>query len=102
MAEAHFVLGGHQLGTQQHPLSIAVYQPSRAHLEHRVRARVRALPNVEIVERSEAVGLIASSGRDRVTGARIHGANAEETLEADLVVDATGRAGRTNSWLSGT
>jgi 2-polyprenyl-6-methoxyphenol hydroxylase-like FAD-dependent oxidoreductase len=99
MAEAHFVLGGHQLGPQEHPLSIAVYQPSRAHLEHRVRARVRALPNVEITERSEAVGLLASTSRDRVIGARIHGAAAEETLEADLVVDATGRAGRTTRWL---
>jgi len=101
MAEAYFVLGGHQLGPQEYPLSIAVYQPSRAHLEHRVRARVRALPNVEITDRSEAVGLIASTNRDRVIGVRIlrRGADAEETLDTDLVVDATGRASRTTSWL---
>ena len=41
--------------------------------------------------------------RDRVTGVRIlrrAGGTAEETLDADLVLDATGRSGRTAAWLA--
>jgi hypothetical protein len=64
---------------------------------------------VEIVDECEATGLVASDARDRVTGVRLlrhpggggdpGGARSEETLRADLVVDATGRSGRTATWL---
>jgi 2-polyprenyl-6-methoxyphenol hydroxylase-like FAD-dependent oxidoreductase len=99
LSENWLVFGGHPLCHDSHPLTIAAYQPSRPHLERHVRDRLRALPNVEIVEQCDVVGLANSSGR--VTGARIvrHG-QVEETLDADLVVDATGRGGRTTTWLS--
>jgi hypothetical protein len=74
-----------------------------------VRTRVRALPNVEIVGECEVVDLVASDARDRVAGVRVlhsaansgpgSGARSEETLQADLVVDATGRTGRAAAWL---
>jgi 2-polyprenyl-6-methoxyphenol hydroxylase-like FAD-dependent oxidoreductase len=69
-----------------------------------VRARVLALPTVEIIDRCEVVGLVATAARDRVTGVRILcGANGvEETLGADLVLDATGRGGRATAWLATT
>jgi flavin-dependent dehydrogenase len=67
-----------------------------------VRARVLALPTVEVVDRCEVVGLVATAAQDRVTGVRIlHGGDgAEETLDADLVLDATGRGGRATAWLA--
>jgi flavin-dependent dehydrogenase len=67
-----------------------------------VRARVRALPTVEIVDRCDVAGLVTTAARDRVTGVRIlRGAvGVEETLGADLVLDATGRSGRATGWLA--
>lgn len=102
MHEAHAIFSGHQLCPQDHPLSFALYQSSRAHLENVVRTRLRALPAVEIVPRCEVVGLATSAHQKRVTGARVlhhDDGGREQTLEADLVVDTTGRSGRTPSWL---
>jgi 2-polyprenyl-6-methoxyphenol hydroxylase-like FAD-dependent oxidoreductase len=84
------------------PVPGTLLQASRPHLEGHLRARVRALPNVEIIEDCEAVGLVTAAGHDRVTGARVlrrGDGGADETLDADLVVDATGRGGRTTAWL---
>ncbi len=101
--------GGHRMCDQAVPVPGVFVQPSRPYLEWQVRSRVRALPNVEIVDECEAAGLVASDARDRVTGVRLlrhaggggpgSGARSEETLRADLVVDATGRTGRTATWL---
>jgi 2-polyprenyl-6-methoxyphenol hydroxylase-like FAD-dependent oxidoreductase len=77
-------------------------QASRPYLEDRVRARVRALPAIEMVDRCEVGGLVTDAGRDRVTGVRVLRAadGAEQIVEADLVVDATGRGSRTPAWLA--
>jgi 2-polyprenyl-6-methoxyphenol hydroxylase-like FAD-dependent oxidoreductase len=102
LGEAYFVPSGHQLCPQDHHLSFAVYQSSRAHLEHLVRTRLQALPTVEIVPSCEVVDLTTATGLDRVTGARLlhhDDGGREQTLESDLVVDATGRSGRTPTWL---
>lgn len=77
---------------------------SRPFLEAHVRERVRALPNVEVIDGCDAAGLVTTTAGDRVTAARIlrHApGSAEETLPADLVVDTMGRAGRTPAWLAG-
>ncbi|WP_445183030.1 FAD-dependent oxidoreductase [Pseudonocardia sp. Cha107L01] len=102
MAEFYFCTGGHLLCSADHPLSpFAMYQPSRAHLEHSVRTRLRALPNVEIIPSCEAVGLTTNDGHRRVTGVRLlRNGGVEDSIEADLVVDATGRSGRARTWLS--
>ncbi|MFC8849260.1 MULTISPECIES: FAD-dependent oxidoreductase [unclassified Micromonospora] len=71
-------------------------------LESHVRARVAALPNVTFIEECDIVGLRAEPGGRRVTGARIQrrtDGSTEETVDADLVVDATGRGSRTPVWL---
>ena len=102
LSQMHIAPGGHLFSQQPHPLSAPAYQPSRAHLEYWVRTRVRALPNVKIMQCCEALGLITSTDQRRVTGARIlrHGVQTtQESLYADLVVDATGRGGRTPAWL---
>jgi 2-polyprenyl-6-methoxyphenol hydroxylase-like FAD-dependent oxidoreductase len=96
--------GGHRMCDQAVPVPGTFLQPSRPYLEWQVRSRVRALPNVELVDECEAIDLAARDAQDRVTGVRIArraagagpgGAGSEHTLRADLVVDATGRTGRT-------
>ncbi|MGX2998277.1 FAD-dependent oxidoreductase [Streptomyces sp. JNUCC 64] len=74
---------------------------TRPFLEDRVRSRVLALPGVSFLEGRDVVGLAASDDRSRITGARLarQGADGEETLTADLVVDATGRGSRVPLWL---
>lgn len=68
-------------------------------LEEEVRARVRALPNVNFLEGTDIRGLIASADRTRVAGIRIEGPDGPRELTADLVVDATGRGSRAPRWL---
>ena len=104
-AELRFSPGGRLLCLRGPSTRLTPYQLSRPYLEGHVRARVRALPRVEIVDRCDVVGLVTTAARDRVTGVRIlrraaGGAGAEEVIDADLVVDATGRSGRTPAWLA--
>lgn len=67
---------------------------SRPLLEGYVRQRLLALPNVRAIEQCDALGLVPSERDGRVRGVRIlrrAEGSAEEVLEADLVVDASGR-----------
>ncbi|MCA2219189.1 hypothetical protein [Jidongwangia harbinensis] len=76
------------------------FQPRRPYLEGRVRDEVRGMPNVVLRDDCAALGPVTSASRDRVTGVRVAPRDGdEETLPADLVVDATGRGGRTPAWL---
>ena len=103
LGELRFSPAGHRLCLKGRPAQPFSCQASRPYLEGHVRARVRALPAVEIVDRCEATGLATTATRDRVTGVRIvrrAAGGAEETLDADLVLDATGRGGRTPAWLA--
>lgn len=98
----HLTFGGHVMAQGGDPWEQPTYQASRALLEGRLLERVRALPGVEVREGYDVVGLAADAARDRVTGARVRragGDGAEELLEADLVVAATGRNGRPGRWL---
>ncbi|MFG2714901.1 FAD-dependent oxidoreductase [Streptomyces goshikiensis] len=75
---------------------------TRPVLEGRVRERVSELANVTLVEGHDIIGLITDAGHDTVTGVRIqaHGTDGEaRAIDADLVVDATGRGSRTPVWL---
>ena len=102
LEELRFSPAGHRLRLTGQPIQPFVCQASRPFLEGHVRARVQALPTVEIMERCEVVGLVTTTARDRVTGVRMlpHAARVEESLEADLVLDATGRGGRSAAWLA--
>ena len=76
---------------------------SRPLLEHFVRERVRALPAVALLDRHDVRGLVTRDGGRRASGVRIaarepEGAD-ERVLDADLVVDATGRGSQTPQWL---
>ncbi len=75
---------------------------SRPLLEGYVRRRVLALPNVSAIEQCDALGLLPSERGERVRGVRIlrrATGSAEEVLEADLVVDASGRGSQAPKWL---
>lgn len=74
---------------------------SRPVLEHHVRSRVASIPNVTYLEEHDILRPTTTAGRDRVTGVlvRRRGDGVELELDADLVVDATGRGSRTPAWL---
>ena len=76
---------------------------SRPLLESRIRARVRSLPGVTLLDGCDATGLATSARGDRVTGLRVldrAADSAERVVPADLVVDATGRGSRGPQWLA--
>ncbi|NBH06417.1 FAD-binding monooxygenase, partial [Amycolatopsis sp. SID8362] len=76
---------------------------ARPVLEHHVRARVAALPNVEFLAGHDIAGLAATADGSRVTGVHVQeraGGSTPRRLDADLVVDATGRGSRAPKWLS--
>ena len=70
----------------------------RPRLELHVRHRVRALENVTIKEQHAVESLLMDGGR--VTGLRVKpSGGTEQTLDAALVVDASGRGSQTPAWL---
>ncbi|XRQ07392.1 FAD-dependent oxidoreductase [Actinomadura welshii] len=98
LADTRLYFSGHRFRAA--PSGLPILCASRPQLEAAIRSRVLALPGVTVLDRCDVSGLATASGR--VTGARVirrmDGA-AEETVPADLVVDATGRGSRTPSWL---
>ena len=71
-----------------------------------LRRHLKAQPGVTLCDDADVVGLEAerdrASGLPRVTGVRVAGSGATgEVIDADLVVDATGRRTRIGSWLTG-
>ncbi|MGH3912327.1 MAG: FAD-dependent oxidoreductase, partial [Pseudonocardiaceae bacterium] len=86
----------------QAPIGLSGLGVSRPLLEGQVRARVRALSAVTLLEQCAGVGFATSDDGRRITGLRVlpraDGAT-EQTLFADLVVDASGRGSRTPVWL---
>ncbi len=86
---------GHRLRSA--PAGVVVLQASRPLLEATIRARVRALPSVRVAEGTDVVGLVASTDGSRIMGARVRrrDGTGSEVIDAELVVDATGRGSRT-------
>ncbi|MGH3508274.1 MAG: FAD-dependent oxidoreductase [Nocardioidaceae bacterium] len=100
-ANFRFSLSGHVFTQEGEPYD-PIYQPSRALLEGRIAERLRAVPQVEVREGYDVLGLVAGDAGNAVTGARVQrrvGDSAEERIDADLVVAATGRSGRSGHWL---
>jgi 2-polyprenyl-6-methoxyphenol hydroxylase-like FAD-dependent oxidoreductase len=74
---------------------------SRALVEEQLRELTLALPNVRLMDASvDGLEIGDRSGRHRaVGGVALRGSRA--SLEADLVVDASGRGSRVETWLAG-
>lgn len=71
---------------------------ARPALEHAIRRRVAGLSNLQIRAGTRVTGLLCEAGR--VRGLRVSGASGvEETLAADVVVDASGRHSELPEWL---
>lgn len=68
---------------------------SRTLIEHTVRTRVQALPNVTVRAQTRACGLRTDAANRRVVGVTVD----DGVLDADLVVDASGRASQLPAWL---
>ncbi|MFC7310449.1 FAD-dependent oxidoreductase [Streptomyces monticola] len=72
---------------------------SRALLDHTLRERVLANPKINVIEAAKVTGLAGTAAR--VTGVRVESAGSEpQTLDADFVVDATGRRSKAPAWLA--
>ena len=71
-------------------------------LEDHLRTRSADLPNVTYLERHDVLRPLTTPDRGRVTGVLVsrQADGAELELDADLVVDATGRGSRTPAWLA--
>jgi 2-polyprenyl-6-methoxyphenol hydroxylase-like FAD-dependent oxidoreductase len=97
-AQIRFLLGGNRLRPVGGELPNLLI--SRPLLESGVRDAVLALPAVTIREGVDVLHPVVDG--PRITGVQVrHRASGEvETLAADLVVDATGRASRTPVWLA--
>ena len=73
---------------------------SRPVLEGHLRRRVLGLPNVRAMENCAVHGLAIDPACKNVTGVRMRvEGKPEETVNADLVVDATGRGSSSAAWL---
>ena len=81
----------------------AMLSMTRPLLEWRIRIHVLARPNIALMAGHRVVSLITTADRTRITGVRAEAVDAPEgavqELEADLVVDATGRGTRAPGWL---
>ncbi|MYZ36095.1 MULTISPECIES: FAD-binding monooxygenase [unclassified Streptomyces] len=80
-------------------LAVSVARPT---LEAHIRHRVRALANVEILDRREVVGLRFAPVAHHVTGVRTvdrRDPGGTSVVDAELVVDTMGRGSQVPRWL---
>src|SRR5690348_2765729 len=82
---------GHGVTIKSAPSDLIGLLASRPALEGHVRRRLLALPNVRAIEGCAVQRLIASSDNSAVTGVQVRIGDIEQAIEADLVVDASGR-----------
>jgi 2-polyprenyl-6-methoxyphenol hydroxylase-like FAD-dependent oxidoreductase len=76
---------------------------SRPLIEATVRSRLRALPGVTLLDRHDVTRLNATHGGQRVGGVGVRPVGSDGNaldIDADLVVDASGRGSRTPAWLA--
>lgn len=97
--DTRILLNGHRMTRAQSGL--VMLNAARPTLEDAVLHRVNAVGNIEILNSTTVAGLRTSADRRRVTGVDVRSRYAEDTtaIDADFVLDATGRASRTPAWL---
>lgn len=82
---------------------VFVHWCERPHLEWQIRRRVMARPNVRLIDGCKVKTLLHDESRGCITGVTMRTAEmskVDQTLLADLVVDACGRGSRVNQWLT--
>lgn len=88
--------------SQRRPDGLSLLFASRNLIESVVRGLFRRLPNVTLLEQTAVTSLnSATNGCRRVTGVTLRSADGSgpTQLDADLVVDASGRASQAPAWL---
>lgn len=93
--DVRWVNDGHRMARA--PSGLVGLGVSRALLEARVRARVRELPGVNLVDCADVEEPVLARGR--VMGVRYRRHDGRYTAAADLTIDATGRGSRSPAWL---
>lgn len=96
-ADFSWYLDGHRMAGAVSGLT--GYGVTRPLVEAMIRDRVRSLPNVTVQEGAEATGLLVDDGRVQGIRVRRQDGGAEETVSAELVIDASGRGSRAPNWL---
>lgn len=91
---------GHGVAIKRAPSELIGLLASRPVLEGHVRRRLLALPNVRAIENCTVQGLLAE-GNAAIRGVRVRIGSTEEVIDADLVVDASGRGSSSPAWLEG-
>jgi len=87
------------------PSGLPLLMCSRELLEWTARARVAALPRVSFLEKTEVTGLLPTPNGKGVAAVEVRSrtakdaAESQESLRADLVVDASGRNSNASKWL---
>jgi 2-polyprenyl-6-methoxyphenol hydroxylase-like FAD-dependent oxidoreductase len=94
---AYYDQGGFVAGTTQR---LPTYCASRPLFEYVIRQQVRNQKSIDIRDEHQFTGYRTDEDATTITGVRFRDpAGQETTLNADLVVDATGRTSRTPTWL---
>lgn len=73
---------------------------SRPLIEATVRRRLLALPGITVLDGCQVTALGASDDGRVVRGVVVRGDDGAASVDADLVVDASGRGSRTPTWLA--
>lgn len=81
------------------PTRMETVSASRPLFEHVVRRRVLGLDGIELRPECHCVDYLLNEPGGAVEGVVVRGTTGEESLAADLVVDASGRASKTPGWL---
>ncbi len=95
-------LAASELGfAPRYDAGLDLHGQSRWMLEHRLRQRVLAsTPNVEFKGGTTVRGLVHDARDNRIRGVKFESDAGASTLDADLVIDATGRGEGGLRWLS--
>ncbi|WP_078888935.1 FAD-dependent monooxygenase [Streptomyces sclerotialus] len=83
------------------PAMQTIFTGSRAQLEQLVRERVFADAALRVLDGTDVVGLTGDAARVHGVVLRERGNGARRVLDADLVVDASGRGSHADRWLTG-
>ena len=88
-------MAGHWGIITEEPSDIVSVTCSRYLLEWTIRQELTKLPRIKILEQSKVAGLIYDAETDRVTGVKLDSGE----MDADLIVDASGRRSQAPQWL---
>ncbi len=86
----------------RYPSKITSVCMSRPLLEYHLSRHVQAIANLTCLQEHSVTGLVASLDRESITGVKVQSkatSSVSQTLEADLIVDATGRHSQSPKWL---